>query len=450
MTQPAISIGIVLVTFFLVVLLDRVGKVRRLRIMSLIGLFAALFALPFSIGDVVIPLFSFDLLGVFFSIIFLGVALCVVLASKEQTVAYYGSVLLSTAGMMLAASANDLLILYLSIELVTVPTYVLVGYKKTLQRMESAVKYFIVSIVASALLLLGVILLALSVGSTSIADFVFVPGGMFIVGMAAFIAGLGFKLSIFPFNLWIPDVYQGAPPEIAGLLAGASKKAAYAALLRVALVFGLALQSWTTILLVLAALTMTIPNIIALLQTNVRRLLAYSIMTHAGFLMMGVAIGTQVGFSATLFHAFTHAFMALGAFLVLGVFAAVKLEKISDLRGFGFRNPFLGASLSLFLLSLAGLPILAGFASKFYLFYTAIAEGYAWLAMLAIANSGIALYYYFRIIRSLYGDKSSGRALKVNYGTLVAVIICLFLLLFFGIYPQPVIELAMAASGALF
>ena len=443
---PVMSLAVLLVTFVLLIVLDRIKKSHRLRGTTLLGLFAALILLPFfSQTPVDFGVLRFDALTIFFSLIFLGVAIGVVLSSKEKSFVYYGSVLLSTIGMILAASSQDLLALYLSIELVTVPTYVLVGFKRTLLRLESAMKYFVVSIVASALMLLGVILLASNAGQTGLVGFTPVLDGIFLLGVAAFVAGLGFKLGIWPFNFWIPDVYEGAPPAVAGFLAGASKKAAYAAFFRVAVIFAVSLQNWSVIIAVLAALTMTIPNIIALLQENAKRMLAYSIMTHAGFLLMGIAVGA---YAATAFHAFVHGFMALGAFLVLGVFSARKLEKISQLRGLGFRNPMLAASLTLFLLSLAGMPILAGFASKLYLFY-AVAKEMLWLTILAIINSGIALFYYFKLIREMYGYKTAGKALKIRYGVLVAIILCLFVLLFFGIYPQPMIEFAVRAVSGI-
>jgi proton-translocating NADH-quinone oxidoreductase chain N len=441
------SIGLLLVAFVSVILLEFIGErkyVKEITVAGFILAFLPLLLLPGGTSE----LLRVDLFTIFFSVLFLAIGLLVVLSSKESTAVYDGSILLATIGMMLAAAANDLILLYISIELVTAPTYVLVAYGKTPKRMEAALKYFIVGIVASALLLLGIALLA-ATGTSTISSLTLSTNPLFLLGVAAFVAGLGFKLSIFPFNFWVPDVYEGAPAEVAALLAGASKKAAYAALLRVAVVLA-ALHTWSLMFAILAAITMTVPNIIALLQTNVRRLLAYSIMSHAGFLLIGVAIATQTGYSALLFHALMHGFMVLGAFLVLGIFSSHGFESIEQLKGLGWRNRFLGISLTLLLLSLAGIPLLGGFASKLYLFYTGIETGYFWLAALAILNSVIALYYYFKIIRALYAYNAAGHTFHVRPATLIAIWICLIIIIVAGVYPTPFIDFATAAASALF
>lgn len=443
---PVASFTLLTVTLLVILLLGRFGKDRLTRPVTIVGILAALLSLPlFREQAVLANVLTIDLLSVYFSLIFLSISLVVVLYGTQKHPAYHASVLLSTMGMLLAASVNDILMLYVAIELVTVPTYALVMFKKTRERMEAGVKYFVVSIVASAFLLLGTVLLAINAGTTRIPDLLFHADGGLLIGVAALIAGLGFKLGIWPFSIWIPDVYQGSGAEVAGLLAGASKKAAYAALLRVVLVLGIA--GWS--LAILALVAMTIPNLVALRQDNAKRLLAYSIMTHAGYLMMGVAVMGRAGFAGTIFHGFTHAFMATGAFLVLGVFASNGLDGVEQLRGLGRRNPLLGAALTIFLLSLAGIPLLAGFASKLFLFLVTYSAGFAWLVVAAVVNSAIALYYYFRIIRSLYGYKSSGKPIKVRYGALVAILICLFATIFIGIYPGPMIDFAMRAVEVL-
>ena len=446
---PAMSVVVLIATFVAVILLDALHQRKYIKTATVIGVIAALVPLAFLPVTREFTIFKADLFTMYFAIITLLVGALVTISSHESTAAYNGSLLLSMIGMILASAADDVILLYLSIELVTAPTYVLVAYHKTAKRMEAAVKYFVVGIIASALMLLGLALLASVSGTTSISAMQFSDSPLFLLGIAATIAGLGFKLGIFPFNFWIPDVYQGAPSEITGLLAGASKKAAYAAFLRIAVVIAL-LHSWGSIFAILAALTMTIPNLIALLQTNARRLLSYSIMSHAGFLLMGLAAATSLGYAALLFHAFTHAFMVLGAFLVLGVFLSHNIESIDQLKGLGWRNRTLGVALTLFLLSLAGIPLLAGFASKFYLFYATIDAGYLWLALLAILNSVVALYYYFRIIRALYAYPTAGHAFNVRRGTTIAIVICVVITVLAGVYPQPFIRFATAAVGALF
>lgn len=421
----------------------------RPRKVTLIGLLAALLVLPFFPHGPAVGLFSFDLFAVFFAAIFLSVAFLAALASDSRLPAFYASVLLATLGMIVAASANDLLAIFLGVELLTAPGYLLVFLGKTAERTEAAVKYFVVSILASALLLLGIVLLAADGGSTNLSRVAFTGSPVFLIGFAAALAGLGFKMRIFPFNFWTPDVYQGAPPGVPGFLAGAGKKAGFAAFIRLAVVVVPFIRNWTVLIAVLAALTMTIPNLTALVQRNLRRLLAYSIMTHAGFLLMGLAILSPLAVSGTLVHTVTHAFMALGAFLVAGVLQRRGLHEIVQLRGFGWRHPFLAASLTVFLLSLAGIPLLAGFASKFYLFYGVAREGLLVLTVIAVANSVISLYYYFRVIRAMYGYPAAGKVYGVPRGTAAAILVCLLLTVLIGLYPLPLYDLALAAAGML-
>jgi NADH-quinone oxidoreductase subunit N len=325
--------------------------------------------------------------------------------------------------------------------------------------MEAGVKYFVVSVVSSAIMLFGLALLVSVAGTTSIsamaAGDLFGAGGssLVLLGMAMTIAGFAFKLGITPSNFWIPDVYQGSPPQVAGFLAGATKKAAYAAFLRLAVVF-VAFHAWSLLFAVLAAITMSVPNVIALLQTDVRRTLAYSIMSQAGFLLLGFAAMTQMAgntlaIGALLFHILTHAVMVMGAFLVLAVYDAHRIESLDQFKGQGYRNPFLGIALTLFLLSLAGIPLLAGFVSKFFLIYAVADAGLLWLGALAIINSVIALYYYFRIIRALWGYPGGGTPYRISRGTFVGIALCLVLTVLIGVWPEKFVDLAMRAAASL-
>ncbi|MDD9953341.1 MAG: NADH-quinone oxidoreductase subunit N [Candidatus Woesearchaeota archaeon] len=439
-----IPIYVLIGTIVLTALADRFNKnAKWITVAGIIGALCTL-TIPYTS-----ELLVFDTFTIFFTVLFLAVALAVALFGTEG-VAYYPSLLLTTMGMIVATASKDVMMLFIGIELVTTPSYVLVAYHKTRERMEAATKYFVVSIVASALLILGLALLAITSGSTTISELQPSTDPVFLLGLVAFIAGLGFKLGIFPFNFWIPDVYQGAPPAVAGLLAGASKKAGFAAFLRIAAVVAVGLKSWTLLLAVIAVFSMTIPNIIAILQTNLRRMLSYSIMTHAGFLLMGVALMTPLGVSGTLFHAFTHAFMAAGAFLVLGVLQQYKMETLKDIRGLAKRSTFLSLSLMLFLLSLTGIPLLAGFASKFYLFYVTMEGGLLWLGIAAIANSVLSLYYYFLIIRAMYGHEPKGNHIAPPRSMFLAILLCLLVTIAFGVYPQPMIDFAVAAAQVLF
>ncbi len=434
--------GVLLVLFAVFVGVILFSHTRFTREIALVGIPTA--GAGLFLPSLSTPLLRTDGYAVFFTLLFMSLAFLVILSAKRARPVYYGSILLSTMGMILAASATDLVILYLGIELATVPVYVLVAYGKTRDRMEAGVKYFVVSMLASAFLLLGIGLLSVSSG-TALAT-LHLDGVLGVLGLAGILTGLGFKMGLFPFNAWIPDVYQGAPPEIAGFLAGASKKAGFAAFISIIAAVHLPVL-WRPLILMIAALSMTIPNLIALVQTDVRRMLAYSIMTHAGFLFMGLVVLSRGSLSGLLVHAFVHGFMALGAFLVVGVFSARKLFTIEQFQGLGWRSPFLGISLTLFLLSLAGMPVLAGFMSKLYLFYAVLREGLSWIVLLAIVNSAISLYYYFRIIRVLYGYEPSGKSIEVALHTRVAVLLCVLVVVLLGLYPVPLLHAAVRVAG---
>jgi F420H2 dehydrogenase subunit N len=437
---PYIALALAFAT---VVVLDAFGKRRHVKAATLLGLgvAAVLLAVPWDAT----PLVRTDGISIIFSILFLCVSALVIISSKESSAVFSGGVLLSTLGMMLVAAADNALLLYISIELVTVPTYALVAFGKTARRMEAATKYFVVGIVASALLLLGLGLLVLASGTATLSAMRLSPSPFVLLGFVSLLAGLGFKLGIFPFNFWIPDVYSGAPSQVAGLLAAGSKKAAYAALLRLAIVFA-AVSAWSMVFAILAAVTMTFATIAAILQRDIRRLLAYSILSQAGFLLIGIAARTPTGYSATVFHAITHSFMALGAFLILQLPQQFTME---SLRGFGRSNRLLGASMAIFLLSLAGIPLLSGFASKFYLLLAAADAGLLWLVLLAIINSVIALVFYFGVIRTMFAYPSVRSALHIPRGTLFAICICVAMTILLGVYPQPVLSLISSAVAKL-
>ncbi len=450
-----VAVGILLFTVLIVVLAASFGYRRGLRPIALALLAVALLSLPLFTsapgGIALNGMLATDLFTTLFAALFVAVAFTVILGLETPTPPMLASVLLATVGMTLAAGARDLLLLYLAIELSSAPLYALLAAKRTPRRLEAATKYFIVSILSSALLLLGIVLLAVPMGTTRIPALAgtIALGPLSLLGAGLFLAGLGFKLGVWPFNLWVPDVYELGPTEIAGFLAGASKKAAFAALLRASVVLIPLFADWTFALALLAALTMTIPNLIALAQEDTRRLVAYSIMTHAGYLLMGVAVATSAGYAALSLHAIAHAFLAVGAFLCVGVFAANRLHRVADLAGGARRSPYLAAALTLFLLGLAGMPILSGFWSKLYLFTESARVGLVWLVALAILNSVISLYYYFRIIRSLYGQENAGKTILVRTPTLWAVGICLIVTIVIGLWPGPFLELATVAAGML-
>lgn len=450
---PAVPLAfvILLLGIAVTIILDRVGKSAKARPYAIAFTLAALFALLIGSSQSLGPILSDPLARVVGGLLLIVTCLSL-LSLRERNALTNAGILLTAVGMLLAASADDFLLLILGIELATIPTYALVALGKTPKRMEAATKYFVVGLAATGMLVLGALLLTASLGSTRLHAESIGPlssNPLLLVGIGAFIAGLAFKLGLTPFNLWIPDAYQTAPGGVAALLAGGTKKAAFAALLRVSVIFVPLVQSWTLLLAVLAAVTMTLPNLIAIWQNDSRRMVAYSIMTHAGFLLLGVALGTSIGASATLLHMVTHTFMAIGALFVLGVLAENNLDRIEELRGVGYRNPFLAFALTIFLLSLAGIPLLSGFVSKLALFIATAKAGATWLVALAVLNSVIALYYYFRIIRALYTGRSDGKRLQVRRGVLVAIVFCVAATIILGVYPWPLLHATSWVGASL-
>jgi len=450
LTYPTITIAVLAATFAAIILLDRSGSRRYLRQTTMIGLAVSFCGLlfPASAG----ALLHTDPLSRYFAVLVVAIALLVLLASHEASFIYLVSILLSTIGMILVITADDVLLLYISIELMTAPTYALVAYRKHRLRIEAATKYFINGIVASSLLVLGLALLVSAVGTTSISQMIPIisAGGvspLLYAGVAAILAGFTFKLGLFPGNLWVPDVYQGAPSEVSGFLAAATKKAAFAALLWLALAF-VRVGAWTNVTMLLAAVTMVAATVLSLMQQDLRRLLAYSSLAHAGFLMLGVAAGTTAGRSAVALHSLVHAAMILGAFLIAGLLYVHKIETIEQLKGLGWRNKLLSFSLMLFLLSMAGIPLLSGFIGKFSLILAVFDAGMLWLGLLAIMMSVLALYPYFRVIRALYGyPVAKGTSFPLHNGVLFVILLCLMITIVIGIVPGPFFQLAQFVAG---
>ncbi len=334
---------------------------------------------------------------------------------------YYAIMLASLLGMFLMASANDLLMFVIGVELVSIPSYILVVYtKEDRAATEAGLKYVLYGSFASGVMIYGLSLLYGLTGSTNLADVSrFIVGNLdsFTVAVASLMAfaGFAFKISAVPFHWWAPDVYQGAPTPITAFLAVASKAAGFALLIRFldAAVAGAGESAfhWLNAIAVFAALTMTVGNLAALWQENMKRLLAYSSIAHAGYMLMGlVAIGSSSaamgGHQVVAFYLVAYLFMTLGAFVcVVAVYNLTGVESMSGYRGLGRRSPMLAFSMTIFLVSLIGLPPTAGFAGKFQLFAAAINSGYLWLAVIGGINTAISCYYYLRVMKVMYLDE---------------------------------------------
>ncbi|MEK6646857.1 MAG: NADH-quinone oxidoreductase subunit N [Candidatus Firestonebacteria bacterium] len=460
----------VIIVFFgiLILVLDLLFKKEQnevLSYVSVIGCTLAFFACIFIFSNKA-PLFSgmllIDSFGTFLKCLILFATILTILLTKgyeplsstanSKLPEYYSLLLFSTLGMMLMVSANDFLTLYLGIELTALSLYVLVAFLRSdVKSSESAIKYFLLGAFSSAIMLYGITLVYGLAGTTNfniLFSYFSNSSGevplLLIVSLLFILVGIGFKIAMVPFHMWAPDIYEGAPTPITSFLAVASKSAGIAVLIRVFLnVFPSVTAELNTIIAVLAAITMTVGNIIAIPQNNIKRLLAYSGIAHIGYILIGFVVADSLGVQAILIYLLAYLFMNVGAFAIVVIVSNVlKSDDIEDFAGLGQRSSFLSALMLIFLLSLAGMPPLAGFIGKFYIFAAAIKGGFVWLAIIAVLNSVIALYYYLRIVKAMYfTDTKEFGAIPVPTALKVALLIITIFIFLIGIFPQPFINL---------
>lgn len=479
MSPPAVPLGvlaptlIVVGTGLLILVLDllpsRSGDRTHLPTLALLGLVAALFTTLLLWGgrgrgfrDMIV----LDNYALFFHLVIGYAAALIVLLSMDylrlhgvESGEVYALVLFSTAGMLLLASAGDLIVVFLAIELMSLSLYVLAGlFKLRREAGEASMKYFLLGVFASAFLLYGIALLYGAAGSTNLdrvaAAVAARPGDpLLVAGLGLIMVGFGFKVASVPFHMWAPDVYEGAPTSITALIATGSKAAVFAALLR--LVAGALRQQpdWTPLLWAAAALTMTVGNVVAIAQSSLKRMLAYSSVAHVGYLLVGVAAGGSAGASAVLYYLLAYTFTTVGTFGVLTLCerAGEEAVDVRDYAGLGRRHPALALTLSLFLLSLVGIPPLAGFVGKFYLFGAAVRAGYLWLAVIGVLNSAVAAYYYLRVIVYMYmrEPEATAAGLRPSFAGGLALAIALVGVVLLGVVPAPFVDLAQAAVAPL-
>ncbi|MGH7966278.1 MAG: NADH-quinone oxidoreductase subunit N [Candidatus Binatia bacterium] len=366
---------------------------------------------------------------------------------------YYALVLFATVGMVVMAAATDLIVIFLGLEIMSMAVYVLAGiWRQRLQSNEAALKYFLLGAFASGFFLYGIALVYGATGSVQLGKIAAHVGAhgsspLLLIGVALLIVGFGFKVAAAPFHVWTPDVYEGAPTTVTAFMAVGVKAAAFAAFARVFLhTLGSVHGEWQGILWVLAALTMTVGNITALVQHNIKRMLAYSSVAHAGYLLVAMVAGKDVGGAALMYYLLAYGLMTLGAF---GVVIAVgrkgeSNEELSDYAGLGFRYPLLGVAMTLFMLSLTGVPPLVGFTGKFYIFSAAVKAGYIWLAVIGVLNSVVSAYYYIRVVVNMYmheGDTTVD-ALSARPALAVAIVLAAIGTVLLGVFPSGSISLA--------
>ena len=408
-----------------------------------------------------------DRFALFFTVLICAGSLLTILMSidylRDQPIAageYHALLLLSTSGMIFLAAANDLIVLFLALEIMSVAVYVLAGLlRREVRSTEAALKYFLLGAFATGFLLYGIAFFYGATGSTRldvIAQAVASDGlrPMTVLGIALVLVGLGFKVALVPFHVWTPDVYEGAPTAVTAFMAVGVKAAAFAALARVFMAgLGGVSASWTGLLWLLAALTMTVGNVTAVKQRSVKRMLAYSSIAHAGYALVGVVAVTRDGGAALLFYLSTYVFMTLGAFAVVIALGrrGEPNEDLADWAGVGFRHPILGLSMAVFMLSLAGIPPTAGFAGKFYLFSAAIDAGYVGLAIIGVLNSVISVYYYLGVLVAMYmaeGTRPIPRPSSRPY-LVATIVVSAAATLLIGVLPATPMELARLAFLSL-
>jgi NADH-quinone oxidoreductase subunit N len=416
-----------------------------------------------------------DNFALFFKLLFLGIAFLVILASADYVAKfsrfqgeYYALILLSTLGMMLMAATADLISLYVALELTSISLYVLVGFLKDRKSTEASLKYLLLGALASAVLLYGMALIFGFTGKTQLGEIAQAIQAMspqallaspaLLIGIVLLIAGFGFKIAAVPFQMWVPDVYEGAPTPVTAYLSVASKAAGFAIILRVFFsAFGipgwLSLH-WGVIFAVLAVISMVIGNVAAIPQTNIKRMLGYSSIAQAGYLMVGLAtLGFSpaadiLGQSGIIFFLTSYALTNLGAFIaVIAISSKLDSDMIADYAGMGRRAPVLALALTLCLISLIGMPPAAGFMAKFYIFSAAVQNHLLWLVIIAVINSVISAYYYLRVVKVMWlGEPASEEKVPSSGAPRLALFLCCLGVLLLGIIPGLVMSLAELAS----
>lgn len=474
LTLVATAVAVILLDLFV----ERKGLLALLSIIGLViaaGFTVAMWGTSASTFHNMLAVDSFAL---FFKLLFLGIVALVILSSTDYVSKferfqgeYYALLLLSALGMTLMAATHELISIYISLELASISLYALSGFLKDKKSSEASLKYLLLGALSSAVLLYGMALVFGATGETQLDKIAGVVGGMasgsvsanpaLILGIVLLIAGFGFKIAAFPFHMWVPDVYEGAPTPVVAYLSVGSKAAGFAVILRVFYsAFGAPdwlSSNWGIIFAVLAAIGMFLGNLTALPQSNIKRMLGYSSIAQAGYLMVGLATlgtapsGSVLGQSGILFFLAGYALANLGAFTaIIAISNKLDSDLIDDYAGMIKRAPLLTLALSLSLISLIGMPPAAGFMAKFYIFSGAVQSGLLWLVILAVLNSVISAYYYLRVVKVMwFGEPPSDEKVPSSGALRLALVLTSVGVLFLGIAPAAVMDLARTAARML-
>ncbi len=465
LTPEITLIGFAVLVILLDLFIERKGWLAAVSIVGL--LVSAGFAVGLWNGTpqtIFNHMLAVDNFAVFFKLLFLGIAALVILGSMDYVSKfsrfqgeYYSLILLSALGMMLMASTTELISLFVSLELVNLSLYALVSFLKDAKSAEASLKYLLLSAVASAVLLFGMALVFGFTGKTQLGDIAraiqaisitdMLANPALIAGIILMIAGFGFKIAMVPFHMWVPDVYEGAPTPITAYLSVGSKAAGFAIILRV---FFSAFQApsnlsldWGLTFAVLAAITMTLGNIIAIQQSNIKRMLGYSSIAQVGYVMVGLAtvglspVNVTTGQSSILFFLASYSLTNLAAFIaIIAITNRINSDQINDFAGMGKRSPAIALALTLAMFSLIGMPPAAGFMAKFYIFSSAVQQDLLWLVIIAVLNSVISAYYYLRVVKVMWMSEPTAREkIEASGAVRVALTLSSLGVLFFGIAP---------------
>ncbi|MEW6569964.1 MAG: NADH-quinone oxidoreductase subunit N [Nitrospirota bacterium] len=460
-TPELVMTSVALVILLLDLIIKRKEIVALLSIAGVLGVAATLIG---SSGTTFGGMFISDGYSTFFKLIFfVNVILSVLISIKYIAVEkvnygeYYGLILFATIGMMLMASAADLIVLYLGLELMALSTYVLAGFiRHEARSSEAALKYFLLGAFSSAFLLYGISIIYGLTGTTNIqaiAAFIVERGlagkSALLLSVMLLTVAFGFKIAAAPFHMWAPDVYEGAPTSITAFMSVGPKAAGFAVLGRVFMVaFASVTVDWSKILILLSILTMGIGNVVALSQTNIKRMLAYSSIAHAGYALLGIIAANNEGLASMMSYMMIYAFMNIGAFAVIIMLRSegFKGEGIYDYEGLAKHHPLAAALMLIFMFSLTGIPPTAGFVGKLYLFMAAINAGYTWLVVVAVIFSAISAFFYLRIVMFMYmREPRTEVGLTTSAGTGVVLGITTVAVLFIGVFPSYLLGFARLA-----
>lgn len=404
-------------------------------------------------------MFQFDSFSIFFKVVLSLVGILIILSSLDffkksaYEGEYYSLLLFSLFGAMLMAAAVDLIAIYLGLELASIPAYILAGYRKRdVKSSEAALKYFLLGLLASVVMVYGMSLIYGLTGHTNlvkVASQLLEAQPALILAMVFVAAGLSLKIAAVPFHFWAPDTYEGAPTPVTAYLSVGPKSGGFASLVRIFFIaFAVAQIKWVILFAILSALTMTLGNLMALSQRNIKRMLAYSSIAHSGYILIGLAVGSKLSLSSMLLYILVYVLSNIGVFaVVISQSRRGRGELIQDYAGLSQSSPFLALSMTIFFLSLVGIPPLAGFIGKLYLFGAAVQKGFIWLAILGVINSVISLYYYLAVVRQMYLlPPSEEIKVKLQPSLTLGVALALVFTIGIGIYPPPFLHLAQLAS----